>query len=370
MKKLSKSFISICIGFIMILTVLPVSAFAANYSMNYWEHSKPTRTLYYNGGSQLHGDDVKWFQCAINNLVSNGDCNNSILNTSKLDVDGYFGPASKTALLAFQNKYGLTQDGRFGPDCRNKMDSVLRPAPSTSPSTPTSPSSTYYPPVEKTIDDGVYYIRNKHSNKYIDVRGGSANNGTEIIQHSYNGNANQKFRIQYQSTGYYKIFPTHCSNKCIDLGDSSAANTNGADLQIYDASNSFSEQNFSIRIMNDGSVEIGTVNSNGTKVLEVTDSSYSDYATVQIWERSDIRNNDNWYLEPANVAYYANNPNMCKEDLSTAGGTVEYFHALGYLGSLWRSPRIDDIKQSAKSSEVLIFHGHGSSASFSVYDGQ
>ena len=129
MKKMTKRFLTLFLSIFMILAVLPVTAFAANYSVNYWEHNEPNpsyRQLYYNRNSQQYGDDVKWFQCAINNLVINGDVNNSRLSTNKLDVDGYFGPASNTALIAFQKKYNLVADGYFGNASLSKMRSVLR----------------------------------------------------------------------------------------------------------------------------------------------------------------------------------------------------------------------------------------------------
>ncbi|WP_213422650.1 N-acetylmuramoyl-L-alanine amidase [Bhargavaea massiliensis] len=43
----------------------------------------------------------------------------------KLDVDGSFGPGSRTAAIAFQKKYGLTPDGYFGPSSQAKMASLL-----------------------------------------------------------------------------------------------------------------------------------------------------------------------------------------------------------------------------------------------------
>ena len=101
-----------------------IVASAATYSTNYKSHSEPSRTL--SNGSR--GDDVKWLQCAINNLIVNGDRSGSRLSTSKLDVDGAFGNATKTAVLAFQRKYGLAVDGYFGPASRSKMKSVLRSA--------------------------------------------------------------------------------------------------------------------------------------------------------------------------------------------------------------------------------------------------
>ena len=129
MKKASKHLITLILGMMVLLIALPLTSAAADYSVNYWEHSEPAKTLYYTGGTTIKGDDVKWFQCAINNLIINGDVNNSKLNTSKLDVDGSFGPASKTALLAFQKKYSLSQDGKFGPGSRSKMKAMLKEQP-------------------------------------------------------------------------------------------------------------------------------------------------------------------------------------------------------------------------------------------------
>ena len=140
------------------------------------------------------------------------DINNSQLNTPKLDVDGYFGNASKKALLDFQTKYSLAVDGYFGPDSRAKMKSMLRSGSSSSSSS--SSSSTpkpSYEPVEHLIHEGVYYIRNKKSNKYMDVESGGTHNGANIIQYTLHGGANQQFRIKYEGESIgYKITPMNC----------------------------------------------------------------------------------------------------------------------------------------------------------------
>jgi len=300
MKKLAKPFTSIFLTIVMIITLLPISASAVSYSVNYWEHTEPTRTLSYSGGSMMYGDDVKWFQCAINSLVIHGDCSNSYLNTTKLDVDGYFGNASKTALLEFQKKYGLEKDGKLGPVSRERMKSLLRPAPTSSSSSSSSSSEPYYSPVSKNVTDGVYYIRNKMSNKYLSVSGGATCDRADIVQYSFHGDPCQQFRIRYESNGFYKIYPMNAESKCFDLHTVSAANSNGTDLMMFSGSLSYMEQNFRFRKMNDGSVEIGSVASYGEKVLEVTNSSYSDDAIIQVWNRSDSRDNDNWFLEPIN----------------------------------------------------------------------
>ena len=293
MKKLSKQCISIFLTVVIVISILPMSAFAANYSTNYWDHSEPSRTLSYSYKSQ--GDEVKWLQCAINNLVTYGD-NSSIpsyLNTSKLDVDGVFGPATTTAVTAFQRKYGLTASGHFNTASFNKMKSVLHPAPGPDP----VPS---YNSVPHNVTEGTYYIRNKLSNKYLDVKGGSSYNGAELVQFPFHGDANQQFQITYEN-GAYKIYTKIGGNRrCLDLWSSSDADTNGTDLKLYDASSSYKEQNFRFESLGDGSYHIGSCCSNGNKVLEVTNSSYDDCATVQIWQRDNSRINDDWYLEPVN----------------------------------------------------------------------
>lgn len=139
MKKTTKRFITLLLSIFVLFTsvqipasVMPdlsqmisISASAANYSVNYWSYAEPTRTLKHISPNQK-GNDVKWFQCAINNLIINGDKNNKKLSTPKLDVDGVFGKASKAAVIAFQKKYNLEADGLFGPASRKKMKSVLK----------------------------------------------------------------------------------------------------------------------------------------------------------------------------------------------------------------------------------------------------
>ena len=64
--------------------------------------------------------NVQWMQASLNYCIKYKG-----LRASYLDVDGSFGPASKKTPLAFQKKYGLKQDGSFGPGTISKMKSVL-----------------------------------------------------------------------------------------------------------------------------------------------------------------------------------------------------------------------------------------------------
>lgn len=116
------SMILCCMMIAVMFTVLPFSASAANYSTNWKQYSTPTVTL--KRGAK--GNNVKWLQCAINDLIINGDKSGSKLNASKLDVDGSFGPGVETAVKKFQSQYSLSPDGSFGPASRKKMVSVLK----------------------------------------------------------------------------------------------------------------------------------------------------------------------------------------------------------------------------------------------------
>ena len=140
MKQFTKRFITMVLSLFVIMSSIPftnsvlpnliplnqITAEAANYRSDYWTFPVPTRNLKKISPNQ-RGNDVKWFQSAINNLIANGDRSNSRLSIAKLDVDGVFGTASRNATITFQKKYNLSADGIFGPASRAKMQAVLKP---------------------------------------------------------------------------------------------------------------------------------------------------------------------------------------------------------------------------------------------------
>ena len=70
------------------------------------------------------GDDVKWLQSALKKIGAS------------LNVDGEFGPGTRTAVIWAQKKLGLTQDGKVGPITRDKLAEAIKggSAPSSDPS--------------------------------------------------------------------------------------------------------------------------------------------------------------------------------------------------------------------------------------------
>ena len=80
----------------------------------YWNGSKSVL------GSQTTTSEVKWMQAALNHCIKKEG-----LSAFYLEVDGSFGPASKAATSAFQQKYGLSVDGSFGPGTIVQMKKLL-----------------------------------------------------------------------------------------------------------------------------------------------------------------------------------------------------------------------------------------------------
>lgn len=90
--------------------------------------------------------------------------------------------------------------------------------------------------------DGVYYMKNVSSGKYLDVINGQTNDGANIRQWDYNGCEAQKFKIVSDGAGYYYILTGATGYRsCVDIeGGSSSDGTNviqwnywGGDMQKY-----------------------------------------------------------------------------------------------------------------------------------------
>ncbi|MFG2036575.1 peptidoglycan-binding protein [Dactylosporangium sp. NPDC048998] len=84
------------------------------------------------------GNAVKQLQTNLNTVMKSG-----------LVVDGQFGPATQTALKAFQTKYGLEVDGIYGPKSAAVMKAALAGK-----TTPVKPVPK--PPTGTLVVDGIY----------------------------------------------------------------------------------------------------------------------------------------------------------------------------------------------------------------------
>ena len=79
------------------------------------------------------------------------------------------------------------------------------------------------------LDDGVYYIKNEYSNKYVNVENGKINSQTNVYQYTkYTSDPSrlrQLWKIKYLGNGYYSIRPMHKLNMGLDV--------TGSNVDIY-----------------------------------------------------------------------------------------------------------------------------------------
>ncbi len=221
----------------------------------------------------------------------------------------------------------------------------------------------------RTLADGYYYIRNVHSGQYMDVCGDGTTNGTSIIQFPFHtvrehGARNQVFKVVWRGN-YYSIHPANCYGETMafDLLNSAASNTNGTELQIWGHNSSlYWEQKFTIAYApTGGGFEIGTAASGGTKVLEVQNSSCDPCAVVQIWQRDNHRNNDNWEFEDAyiSMAYHVVTNDISDQDIMDAQHITTRFAELGFNAQYYKNTTKEAMANSIKNASVLVIHGHG-----------
>ena len=146
--------------------------------------------------------------------------------------------------------------------------------------------------VQKQFDleydgNGYYIIRNKNSNKVLDVQNGGTSNGTNVWQYEENGSDAQKWLIQKNSNGSYSII-SKSNGLYLDIQNGNIAN--GGNVQVYEGNNSVAQQFMFIKLDNqiektveDGIYEI-TSSLDSSKAFDMTDNSTSDGTQLQLWD--------------------------------------------------------------------------------------
>ena len=146
--------------------------------------------------------------------------------------------------------------------------------------------------VQKQFDleydgNGYYIIRNKNSNKVLDVQNGGTSNGTNVWQYEENGTSSQKWKIIKNNNGSYSIISKY-SGLYLDISNGNIAN--GGNVQVYEGNNSVAQQFMFIKLDNqiektveDGIYEI-TSSLDSSKAFDMTDNSTSDGTQLQLWD--------------------------------------------------------------------------------------
>ncbi|MFM2480704.1 family 43 glycosylhydrolase [Celerinatantimonas sp. YJH-8] len=136
----------------------------------------------------------------------------------------------------------------------------------------------------QVIDDGIYIIQNRNSQKALEVVNGGADNPTNIIQANVTGTNRQKWRVTYRGDGYYSL---------VNLAGGGSAEVynwsadNGANISEWSYAGRDS-QLWSVQSQHNGYFTL--TNKFSGKVMEVYERSTSNGANISQWED----NGGNW----------------------------------------------------------------------------
>lgn len=146
------------------------------------------------------------------------------------------------------------------------------------------------------IMNNTFFIKNAYSGRYLDVYGGSASDGTNVQQCSYNGGSNQQWYINYNGDGTFSFLSAINKNYALDVYG--ASNSNFANINLW-SHHSGDSQKFKIGYTATSTYVISTKISNYEKAVVVHNNGCSDEDNVNQFKYSGNWN-ELWILEPVN----------------------------------------------------------------------
>lgn len=148
----------------------------------------------------------------------------------------------------------------------------------------------------ESIPNGVYYIRNQYSGKYIDIKDKSTASGANIHQWQFHGGTVQQWKITAVSGRWYTIRPQNAPGMAMDVG--AASPNNGANIMQY-TYNGWNNQQFGFVKNANGSYRIVTRITGGAGELSVNARSTANGANIHQYTYDKLYTNDHWFLEKA-----------------------------------------------------------------------
>lgn len=159
-----------------------------------------------------------------------------------------------------------------------------------------------------TIDSGeIYYIKNKHSGRYLTVEGSTStvSNGDRVIQARHKtdavGKLRQQWKVEHLGGGEYRLISLASpANDSKSLDVSSLSNSSNVQLDVYSDANT-TDRRWNILLNSDGcSHRIMSKCSNYTKGASVLSGSrYSDSGSIVQSSYSENLAVCEWLFEPA-----------------------------------------------------------------------
>ena len=190
---------------------------------------------------------------------------------------------------------------------------------------------------------GYYTIRNVNSGRMLDVAGGSwsSGNGTNVWQYSPNGTDAQKWAVTKNADGSF-TFKSALNGRALDL--KWASEDSGANIWIYDPNGSDAQKwvlNKVVDWLKEGSYQIvSEVNHDNT--MMAYESSVQSSAPVYMRVREDGNTAQGWYLTKATDGFvtFTNISSGLVLDLrggnAANGSAVQQYDANGTDAQLWR----------------------------------
>lgn len=141
-----------------------------------------------------------------------------------------------------------------------------------------------------TNKSGTFYLKNRHSGKYLAVENNGTSSGDRLVQSNHITNQTQKFVFSHIGDGVYQI---NNKNSALALSVENQSSANGASV-IQANYNNANHQKFALQITNDGFYKLKNINSQ--KIVEVNNFGTNDGDYIQLWE-DDNQYSGQWILE-------------------------------------------------------------------------
>ncbi len=161
-------------------------------------------------------------------------------------------------------------------------------------SQPTQPSTNPTPSVQTAhVDDGLYYIKNVLSQKYLTVDSNSASGWNNVVIKSGSGTDAQKWYLTNVSNGYVTL-TNRLGNIMLDVANGES--DNGSNIGTYQAYGGNAQQFVVQATGSNGVYTIGTKTTTGSKVLDVYEKKTADGTNVVQWAYNG-NGNQQWQFE-------------------------------------------------------------------------
>ncbi len=166
------------------------------------------------------------------------------------------------------------------------------------------------------LEEGNYIIRSQYhpeAKPYCYLYA----SGSNVVQYTAKGNANQIWKVDYIGGGYYEIYST--TNSSLAMGVASSEPSNATNVGLYDSS-AGNRRKFRIIKNADGSYRILSICGNKNKGLDVCGPSNAAGTNIQTWEYSGVTQQqwnfykaapcgylNYWYSDSTQIGHQKNN---------------------------------------------------------------